>query len=50
MKAKTGFANTLRGGGLAASLAAGTALISSAAYADQVQLSETGWTCFAVLQ
>ena len=44
MRAKTGFANTLRGGGLAASLAAGTALISSAAYADQVKLLETGST------
>ena len=44
MRAKTGFANTLRSGGLAASLAAGTALISSAAYADQVKLLETGST------
>jgi phosphate transport system substrate-binding protein len=44
MRAKAGFANTLRSGGLAASLAAGTALIASAAYADQVRLLETGST------
>ncbi len=44
MRAKIGFANTLHGAALAVSLAAGTALIGSAAYADQVQLLETGST------
>ena len=44
MRAKTAFANTPRSAVLALSLAAGEALIGNAAYADQVQLSETGST------
>src|SRR5580658_1109114 len=44
MKANTGFANKLHSAALAVSLAAGAGLVSGAAYADQVQLSETGST------
>jgi phosphate transport system substrate-binding protein len=44
MREKIGFAKTLRGAALAASLAAGVALIGSTAHADQVKLSETGST------
>jgi phosphate transport system substrate-binding protein len=44
MTAKSGFAYTSSGIALAASLAAATALLGSAAHADQVQLLETGST------
>jgi phosphate transport system substrate-binding protein len=44
MRAKNGFASTLSGIALTASLAAGTALVGGAAHADQIRLLETGST------
>ena len=44
MRVKTGFANPRLGAAMAAFLAVGGALLGSTAYADQVQLSETGST------
>jgi phosphate transport system substrate-binding protein len=44
MRVNTGFTTPMRNAAVAASLAVGTALVGNAAYADQIQLSETGST------